>query len=128
MCWAAIWVFLARSKLLWFILAAIDIVHHGIAPVFRETLSNMGSLEQVKFIMCFAYDNQDLLPYSSYCIAISSVAVAVRYRATSDSFEGVFGLLSFVKPDEMMEIRKCSEALYQKLGIYSHLLAGGHGE
>ena len=79
-------------------------------------------MDSVSFIICFAYSEEDLLSYSSYCIAISSVAVAIRYRTDSDSFDGAFAVLSLVDMDLSYKIRECSEALYLKLGKFSHRL------
>ncbi len=89
---------------------------------FQETFQSMIPRDSVNFIICFAYNEHDLLVYSSKCITISSIAVAVRYKTRSDSFFGVFLLLS-LSDVEMVDIVKCSETLYQKLRRFQHYLA-----
>jgi len=70
--------------------------------------------KSVDFIICFAYSEPDLQPYSSYCLSISAIANAVRYFTKSDSFYGVFFLLSLTN-SEMTGVTECSDILYEKL-------------
>ena len=77
----------------------------------------------VDFIVCFAYSEHDLNSYSSYCLAISAMACAVRYRTQSDSFDGVFLLLSLTETPVHCKVAKFSEVLFQKLKRFPFYVA-----
>ncbi len=87
---------------------------------FNEALHQMLPRESIEFIVCYAYCERDLFAYSSYCISISSIAAAVRYKTKSDSFYGVFLLLSLTDIVLLGEITECAELLYQKLKKFQH--------
>lgn len=97
----------------------MDIMTHLSLPAFNEIISHMISIDSVNFIICFAYSDYDLLPYSSYCIAISSIAADMRHSTKSDSFYGVFFLLNMAE-DVYDDIAECSELIYQKLKAFPH--------
>jgi hypothetical protein len=97
----------------------MDIMKHLSLPAFNEIISHMISIDSVNFITCFAYSDYDLLSYSSYCIAISSIAADMRHNTKSDSFYGVFFLLSITET-AMGDIAECSELIYQKLKAFPH--------
>ena len=96
----------------------VDIVNHLVKPDFNETLSRFVHRDTVDLVLLVAYSERDMLSYSSYCMAMSSIAVAVRYVTKSGSFEGVFFLLSLKDNEHCDEITQCSEALYQKMKRY----------
>ena len=89
---------------------------------FNEALHQILPRDSIDFIVCFAYCEQDLFAYSSYCISISSIAAAVRYKTKSDSFHGVFFLLSLSDSALIDKITECAELLYQKLKRFQHYL------
>lgn len=97
----------------------MDILDQITLPAFHETLGHMVPMDSVNFLVCFAYSELDLLTYSSYCVAISSIAVAMR--GESDSFDGVFLLLSLTDIALGDDITKCTELLYEKLQKFPHL-------
>lgn len=91
----------------------MDIIDQITLPSVHETLCHMVQMDLATFIVRFVYTEQDMLSYSSYCIAISSIASAMR--GDSDSFSGVFFLLSLTEVALGDDITKCSELLYEKL-------------
>ena len=95
----------------------------GQAEYFHESFLQMIPRDSVDFIICFAYKEYDLLSYSSHCIALSSIAAAVRYSTRSDSFFGVFFLMSLSENiNSQLDIVKCSEIIYQKLKKFNYYL------
>ena len=100
---------------------AIDILDRTEAYKHFQMLA-MVEKGPVDFIVCFCYNEIDMLCYSSHCLAISALATAVRYKTRSDSFDGIFFLLSTMENMED-EIASCSEAMYQKMKSFPYFLA-----
>ena len=100
---------------------AIDILDRTDTYKHLQSLS-MVAEGPVKFIICFCYNEPDMLPYSSHCLAISALATAVRYKTRSASFDGIFCLLSVM--DDMEDaVSSCAEAMYSKMRMFPHFLA-----
>ena len=106
---------------MFYIFTALNLVEKLVqSQYFQETFQCMIPKDSVNFIICFAYNEYDLNPYSSHCIALSCIAAAVRYKTRSDSFFGVFYLMSL--SETTVDIVKCSEIIYQKLRMFPYYL------
>ncbi len=67
----------------------------------------------VDLIICFAYNENDLLVYSSPCITIAALAIDIRFRRGGASFDDILRMVSLSSLKE--EVLECSKILHDKL-------------
>ena len=69
----------------------------------------------VDLMICFAYNDNEFLGYSSHCITISALAVDIRTRKGFKSFDVIMTQSGLSSSALNEEVSKCSEILYDKV-------------
>lgn len=78
-----------------------------------DKIYTLVSDEAIYTILCFGHSDWELLPFSTHCLTLSSIATALRLKAVADSFDGIIEALT---SDEAMraEISKCLLVMFDR--------------
>ena len=85
---------------------------------FEQSVNITINKSAVNLIICYAYKEMDMLPYSSHCLTISAMATEIRCQKKLGSFDEILCLIS--SGALKVEVSTCAETLYQKMIKYAY--------